>query len=216
MKMCLAPCFKGCTDEEYMNEVDRVRAYFDSRGESLLAEIEAQRDRLSADLDFEAAAQQHAKIAKVKSVLSLCDEICGALDQLDAVVIQPSAEPNSVALFRFRGGAFAGPAQFPAEVEGESVEARLPGVLQQLAPQKARSPSQFGEELSMLKRWYYRTHKAGEIVFAKGDHELPLRKLAHAVGRVYRGEKPVAAPQSRQSQAADVGGAVAQSEDSWF
>jgi len=30
MKMCLAPCFKGCTDEEYYAEVNRVQAYFDS------------------------------------------------------------------------------------------------------------------------------------------------------------------------------------------
>ena len=44
MKMCLAPCFKGCTDEEYRAEVGRVRAYFDSGGESLLREISNQRD----------------------------------------------------------------------------------------------------------------------------------------------------------------------------
>jgi excinuclease ABC subunit C len=33
MKMCLAPCFKGCTDEEYSAEVSRVQAYFDSGGD---------------------------------------------------------------------------------------------------------------------------------------------------------------------------------------
>ncbi len=30
MKMCLAPCFKGCTDDEYRAEVTRVQNYFDS------------------------------------------------------------------------------------------------------------------------------------------------------------------------------------------
>ena len=30
MKMCLAPCFKGCADEEYSAEVNGVQAYFDS------------------------------------------------------------------------------------------------------------------------------------------------------------------------------------------
>ena len=34
MKMCLAPCFKGCTDEEYRTEVSRVQSYFDTGGES--------------------------------------------------------------------------------------------------------------------------------------------------------------------------------------
>ena len=75
MKMCLAPCFKGCTDEAYAAEVARVQAYFDSGGQSLVAEMEAERERLSAGLDFEAAGQQHAKIAKVKSILSGADEI---------------------------------------------------------------------------------------------------------------------------------------------
>ena len=31
MKMCLAPCFKGCTDEEYAAEVERVQQYFAER-----------------------------------------------------------------------------------------------------------------------------------------------------------------------------------------
>ena len=39
MKMCLAPCFKGCSDEEYAAEVSRVQAYFDSGGDSLLPRI---------------------------------------------------------------------------------------------------------------------------------------------------------------------------------
>ena len=67
MKMCLAPCFKGCTDEAYAAEVARVQEYFDSGGQSLLRELEAERERLSAELDFEAAAAQHAKVAKIKS-----------------------------------------------------------------------------------------------------------------------------------------------------
>jgi excinuclease ABC subunit C len=39
MKMCLAPCFKGCTDEDYSAEVARVQAYFDSGGESLAGSV---------------------------------------------------------------------------------------------------------------------------------------------------------------------------------
>ena len=56
MKMCLAPCFKGCTDEEYAAEVGRVQQYLESGGQSLVREIERQRDEASANLDFEGAA----------------------------------------------------------------------------------------------------------------------------------------------------------------
>ena len=47
MKMCLAPCFKGCTDEEYAAEVARVQQYLESGGQSLVREIERQRDEAS-------------------------------------------------------------------------------------------------------------------------------------------------------------------------
>ena len=191
MKMCLAPCFKGCTDEAYAAEVARVQAWFDSGGESLVHELEAERDRLSADLDFEAAAQQHTKVTKVKGVAAAADEICRRLDQLDAVIVQPSTDSKSVALFRFNKGELAGPENFPVETEdqSQSTEARLRAVREHFLPAGARSGQQFSEELAMLKRWYYRTHKVGEIILANQGGELSTRKLANAVGRVYRGEK---------------------------
>jgi excinuclease UvrABC nuclease subunit len=203
MKMCLAPCFKGCTDEAYMAEVERVQAYFDSSGQSLIGELETERERLSAELDFEAAAAQHARIGKIKNILSACDEICGRLDRLDAVIVQPSAEEKSVSLFRLHQGELAGPVQFPMEIEDESVsmENRVRAALEQLISGGNRSAQRFSEELALLKRWYYRSHKVGEVLFANQQGELPMRRIVRAVGRVYRGEKepttaeqPVEAP----------------------
>jgi len=197
MKMCLAPCFKGCTDEAYAAEVARVQAYFDSGGEALVHELEAERDRLSAGLDFEAAAQQHTRITKVKGIAVACDEICRSLDQLDTIIVQPSTEPKSVSLFRFSKGELAGPENFlvEADVESQSFESRLRSVLENFLPDGARSGSQFAEELAMLKRWYYRTHKTGELILADRDEEISVRKLANAVRRVYRGEKQPPNPQ---------------------
>src|SRR6185312_2575960 len=139
MKMCLVPCFKGCTDEAYAAEVARVQEYFDSGGQSLLRELEAERERLSAELDFEAAAAQHAKVAKIKSILSACDDICGRLDRLDAVIIQPSAEAKSVALFRFHGGELSGPVSLTMEEEVEQ-SADLQQEIDQPA-EKAQEPA---------------------------------------------------------------------------
>ncbi|HLW54809.1 MAG TPA: UvrB/UvrC motif-containing protein [Candidatus Angelobacter sp.] len=189
MKMCLAPCFKGCTDEAYALEVGRVQAYFDSGGESLLKELEAERDRLSTATDFEAAAQLHARIGKVKGILSTGDELCRRVEQIDAVIVQPSIDSGSVALFRFRQGQFMGPMLFaPESEEGQSVEQRLHSALEQLLQEGARSAVQFTEELAILKRWYYRTHKVGEIALAKSDGEFSARKLANAVRRVSGGQ----------------------------
>jgi excinuclease UvrABC nuclease subunit len=218
MKMCLAPCFKGCSDEEYKAEVARVQAYFNTSGQSLLQELETERERLSAALDFEAAAAQHAKVAKIKGILSACDDICGRLDRLDAVIVQPSAEAKSVALFRFHGGELAGPVQFVMEAECEkqdtpepngesepsaqaslhhgsmqSMESRLRGALEPLLS-RSQQAQRFAEELAILKRWYYRTHKVGEVFFADAQSDLPWRRIVRGVGRIYRGEKETAAP----------------------
>lgn len=233
MKMCLAPCFKGCTDEAYAAEVARVQEYFDSGGQSLLRELEAERERLSAELDFEAAAGQHAKIAKIKGILSACDDICGRLDRLDAVIIQPSAEAKSVSLCCFHGGELSGPVsltmeeeveksadlqeqtdQIPAEkpqepaapsrreiVTTHNMESRIRDVLESLVSGGSHSAQRFSEELAILKRWYYRSHKVGEIFFANDRGELPLRRIARGATRVYRGEKeaPVS-PQIEEQQ----------------
>jgi excinuclease ABC subunit C len=186
MKMCLAPCFKGCTDEAYRSEVERVRSYLDSGGESLIHELQAERDRLSTDLDFEGAARQHEKITKVKGIASACDDIYRRLDQVDAIIVQPAFEPKSVALFRFSHGELAGPEYFPMEAgdDAHPVEARLREALQNLVPAGARSLQQFTEELAILRRWYYRTHKTGEIFFANNEGEPPLRRIANGVGRI--------------------------------
>jgi len=132
----------------------------------------------------------HAKVAKIKGILAACDEICGRLEQLDAVIVQPSADPGAVVLVRFRHGTFIQLAPFPVESENESLDARLRTALQHVPELHARSATQFSEELAMLKRWFYRTHKTGEIIVAGADGELSVRKLANAVMRVFRGEKP--------------------------
>jgi excinuclease UvrABC nuclease subunit len=224
MKMCLAPCFKGCTDEAYAAEVTRVQEYFDSGGQSLLREFETERERLSSALDFEGASAHHAKIAKVKSILSACDDICGRLGRLDAVIIQPSAEAKSVALFRFHGGELLGPVPVTMETEDEaqpaqmsanpgevevaaaqsvpvqSMESRIRAALEAMVSHGSHSAQRFTEELAMLKRWYYRSHKVGEIFFAGEQGELPWRRIVRGVTRVYRGEKEALAPRRPTSK----------------
>jgi len=46
------------------------------------------------------------------------------------------------------------------------------------------------EHLAILKRWYYRGSRTGEIFFADGKGELPMRRVVRGISRVFRGEKP--------------------------
>jgi excinuclease ABC subunit C len=196
MKMCLAPCFKGCTDADYHAEVARVQAFFDSGGESLTRELAEQRERASSGLAFEEAAAIHAKIEKLKPVLAQLPEIVRRIDCLNAIVIQPSAQAANVALFRFSNATLQGPITFSIEQSGEpqSMEARLEKTLAEAPVPEAASTTERVEHLAILKRWYYRSHRIGEISFANEEGSWPLRRIVRGIGRVYRGEKEADPP----------------------
>jgi excinuclease ABC subunit C len=210
MKMCLAPCFQGCTDEEYQAEVGNVQAFFDSRGQSLARELKVLRDRASEQLAFEEAAALHARVDKLQPVLAQLPEITRRLDRLNGVMIQPSAEPESVNLFRIQAGCISDPVPFrvnvqtqvrPASVSHASVphispvphismEARVAETLAVAPAADCSSQAEAGEHLAILKRWYFRSSKSGEIFFADERADLPMRRVVRAIGRVFRGEKP--------------------------
>ena len=194
MKMCLAPCFKGCTDREYSAEVNRVRAYFDSGGDSLAREFSAQRDAASASLAFEEAAAIHVRLEKLKPALSQFPDIVRRLDRLSGLMVQPCHLADSVTFFRVEGGAISGPAVFsiqPAEhTKSQSMESRVLGVLEAFPPAKARTALETMEHLALLKRWYYRGHRIGEIFLADDRGGFPMRRIVRGIGRVFRGEGP--------------------------
>src|SRR5271165_5282610 len=199
MKMCLAPCFKGCTDEEYAAEVGRVQQYLESGGQSLVREIERQRDEASANLDFENAAALHARLEKVKAAAAQLPEIVRRLDKLNGVMVQPSVERESVALFKIVSGRICEPVPLYVGKQAEashlsskpqSMEARITEALAAAEPPKLRGALEWMEHLALLKRWYYRTVKTGELFLTDGNGELPMRRVVRGVSRVFRGEKP--------------------------
>jgi hypothetical protein len=206
MKMCLAPCFRGCTDEEYRGEVARVELFFDSRGESLKRQMTVERDHASAKMEFETAAAIHARLDKLTPVLQQLPEFVRRIDQLRAVMVQRSVhesaqhsqETHSVALFRVDAGAIAGPLEFPISGTehakspslSQSMEARLRSALEAFPAAAPASATERMEHLAILKRWCYRGTRAGEIFFADAKGDLPMRRLVRGIGRVYKGEAP--------------------------
>jgi excinuclease ABC subunit C len=194
MKMCLAPCFKGCTDDEYRSEVVRVEDFLDSRGESLKRQFSVERDQASTKLEFEAAAALHARIDKLGPVLQQLPDLVRRIDRMRALIVQRSAQPESVTLFRVDAGAIAGPLEFPISSsehsKSQSMEARIQAALASFPAAGQDDNIQGMEHLAILKRWYYRGSRAGEIFFADANHDLPMRRIVRGIGRVYKGEPP--------------------------
>jgi excinuclease ABC subunit C len=198
MKMCLAPCFKGCSDQEYIEEVNRVQAYFDSAGDSLLREFSAEREAASARLAFEDAAAIHVRVEKLQPVVNQLPEIVHRLDRLSALMIQPSHVADSVTFFRVESGKICGPIPFciqsPEHAKSQSMESRVQSVLDLFPPAKMGTVLETMEHLALLKRWYYRGSRVGEIFFADAKAEFPMRRIVRGISRVFRGEKPEPEP----------------------
>jgi excinuclease UvrABC nuclease subunit len=112
MKMCLAPCYKGCSDERYAEEAAAVESFLSTRGESRLVTLRTQRDQASANLEFESAAALHEQVQRVEAVRALSSELVRSMSRLRAVILQASAGPAEIAVFLFENGTLRGPAAF--------------------------------------------------------------------------------------------------------
>jgi len=110
MKKCLAPCFQGCTDERYAQESAAVRAFLRTRGASLVEALSRERQAASELLEFERAAELHARLAKAEAVAAQAPEAVRPLAHLDGIVVQAATEPDAVALFSLAHGVLRGPA----------------------------------------------------------------------------------------------------------
>jgi excinuclease ABC subunit C len=127
MKMCMAPCFAGCTKEEYDADAAALVAGLDTRGSTLLDPLEREREAASEALDFERAAALHKRVEKVKAALRPLPDIARRLDQLDAVILQRGAVDKTIIAFPLRSGILAEPIDlnFADLSEPRSVEAVL-------------------------------------------------------------------------------------------
>ena len=87
-----------------------------------------------------------------------------------------------------------GPLSFPIQAsehtKSQSMESRVQAALATLPPAQSKSALETMEHLALLKRWFYRSSRDGEIFLADTKSGLPLRRLVRGIARVYRGEKP--------------------------
>jgi hypothetical protein len=113
MKKCIEPCKQACTTEQYAAEASAVKAFFETRGESMLSHIAVEREKASEEMEFERAAQLHEQHQKVKTAVALADEIVRPVPRLRAIVIQKAApveeREDEAALFLLSAGCMVGP-----------------------------------------------------------------------------------------------------------
>jgi excinuclease ABC subunit C len=196
MKMCLAPCFAGCTKEEYDSEVRRLVEFLDTNGNSLRSTLEDDRERASSDLDFERAAAVHKRLEKLDDALRFRPELARRIANLDAVILQRAAEDQSIGVFAVHGGRLREPFFLHfAEIASQPRSAEhifknyldLEGSVAQnadkpLVTSLTAAREELGEHLALISRWYYSNPRDGEIFFREKD--WPYRKILRACSRI--------------------------------
>ena len=181
MRMCLAPCFQGCSDREYNDEVERVVKFLASEGQALAGSMKAERDQASEDLDFELAAQLHRKVEKIHDALALKPEPVRNVNDLHAVLVLQGTQPKTVCFFLMCSGKLLGPGSLDL---GENVSSPLSlderfrllfdGLLGQAEGSAGAPP---WEHLGLFARWYYSSFRQGELLMLSSPSQIPYARL---------------------------------------
>jgi excinuclease ABC subunit C len=191
MDMCLRPCQARSSEQEYHAEVGRVLKFLNTRGQSLVREIEQARDDASAALEFEQASSHHRKLEKAQEALKLADGLARDIDSLFGLVIQPSAAEQAVELFWVYQGFLQPAMTFHYSVVGGrsvSLDSRLRDLFQE-AEHKSGTPQERTDHLALLNRWYRSSWRKGEVLLFDGIDQVPYRKLVRAISRVAKGQQ---------------------------
>ena len=203
MKMCLAPCFAGCTKEEYDVEVQRLVAFLETGGASLRENLEAERNQSSEEMDFEKAALLHKKLDKLDDALRGQPELPRRLQDLNAIILQRGRADQSISVYEVRGGKIAEPFELTfVTLAGDPRSAEqllrqhlepngivepnpvvIPSEARNLSSSTARaSQADLSEHLWLLARWFYSNPRQGEIFFR--GNAWPYRKMMRACARL--------------------------------
>jgi hypothetical protein len=126
-------------------------------------------------------------------MLGQLPEIVHRIDRLAGVIVQRSVTPQCVNFFRIESGRISGPMTFPIQTtdhtRSQSMEARVTEAVAGIPSSDSKTALETMEHLALLRRWYYRSSRVGEIFFADDKGALPLRRIVRGISRVYRGEK---------------------------
>lgn len=184
MNRCLRPCQQKVSREEYGSEVARVEAFLAANGAGMINVTAAARDRLSEEMDFEAAAREHKQLERIREIVALPGDLVSDIDHLYGVAVAPSTNFDSVFLWFACQGVWQSPLVFRLS-SNVSLDASLRELVASLAPESVPL-SEKQEHLALLARWRYSTWSDGEWIGFRSLDEVPYRKLVRAISRVRR------------------------------
>jgi excinuclease ABC subunit C len=190
MGKCLRPCQQAVGREEYAGEVGRVVDFLRTDGASLLDNVVASRDRLSASMEFEQAARQHKRAEKIEEMMRTRDPMAREVEHLHAIAVTQSSCPGAANIAFVYGGYWYGLFELTFEL-GEGKPVPLDRRLREMIEAQSWKPTtgrERQERLAILARWYYSGWCDGELFLFDDWTHAPFRKVVNAISRAARGE----------------------------
>ena len=182
MKMCLAPCFAGCTKDEYDVEVRQLVSFLETGGVSLRESLEIDRSLASENLDFEKAAMLHKKLDKLADALRGQPELPRRLQDLNAVILQRGLSDQAICVYQVRSGQIAEPFLLSFLTLAGDPRSAEQLLREHIENSSGAAAADLSEHLWLLARWFYSNPRQGEIFFR--GNAWPYRRMMRACGRL--------------------------------
>jgi excinuclease UvrABC nuclease subunit len=189
MGKCLRPCQEAVSREEYASEVEHVSRFLRTDGGSLLDAVIASRDQMSATMEFEQAARQHKRAARIEEMMRARDPMARYVDQLHAIAVVPSCQGGAVDIGFLRAGHWYGLHPLTFEI-GEGKPVPLDRRLREMIEAQTwtvTTARERQERLAILARWFYSGWCDGELFLFDDWNHVPFRKVVNAISRTARG-----------------------------
>lgn len=186
MNQCLRPCQEAVTAGEYRTEAERTKEFLMTSGRLTLRNLTMARQRASAEMEFELAAQIHRQFEKVKDALTARDDVVRDVHGFSGVALTRDFSPGHGRLRPMVNGCWQEPVIVDFSERGERRQPMDVALRESLekALTSAFSACNVSEHLALFSRWYRSTWCDGEWFPFKTLADLDYRKLVRQISKV--------------------------------
>jgi excinuclease ABC subunit C len=191
MNQCLRPCQCAVTAEEYSSEVQRLADFLASNGKGPASALGSAREKASADLDFEQAAQIHKRLEKVNAAAACRDDVIGTVDRFNGVALTRGPGALQFRLWPVAQGYWQEP--LTLDVSGIFETKPLDRLVRELLESALVAVNTEGiraEHLAIFSRWYYSSWRDGHWYSFRTLADLNYRKLVREISGMAKAETP--------------------------
>jgi excinuclease ABC subunit C len=191
MNQCLRPCQCAITADEYSSEVRRVADFLATNGRSPASALGAAREKASADLDFEQAAQIHKRLEKLRTAAGCRDDVVCAVERFNGVALTRGPDNLQFRLWPVVQGYWQEP--LTLEVSGIMETRPLDRLIRELLEPSLAAVSTQGiraEHMAIFSRWYYSSWRDGHWFSFQTLADLNYRKLVREISSMAKVGSP--------------------------